>query len=249
MTFIVCNCDDYAGEIARSHCNILDCRVIDSEPNDRKFLDCSFETLAKAKSYESGVYLVNPVNASSTFHVYCDIDQEDGGWTVFQRRTGDEVSFKKTWDEYANGFGDVSGDHWLGNEKIHLLTNQYEYMLRIEVTDMFDDVYFAEYEHFRISGRADGYRLDVGDHMGNLSDALVDHKGMRFSAPDKDLDASSTHCAKYYESGWWFSQCQKANLNGDFRIGIIWFDIVSEDWIQLKRTVMKMRPMKRCANC
>lgn len=36
--------------------------------------------------------------------VYCEM-LTDGGWTVFQMRTGAEVLFNKTWAEYEQGFG------------------------------------------------------------------------------------------------------------------------------------------------
>ena len=32
------------------------------------------------------------------------------------------MDFNKTYAEYADGFGDLEKDFWLGNEKIHALT-------------------------------------------------------------------------------------------------------------------------------
>ena len=40
--------------------------------------------------------------------VFCEMRQ-DGGWTVFQRRSGTPVSFNREWAAYRMGFGDYSG--------------------------------------------------------------------------------------------------------------------------------------------
>ena len=43
---------------------------------------------------------------------------------VIQRREDGTVDFLREWKDYKHGFGNVAGEYWLGNEKIHLLTNQ-----------------------------------------------------------------------------------------------------------------------------
>lgn len=48
-------------------------------------------------------------------------------WTIIQRRFNGTIDFYRNWNNYKNGFGDLRSEFWLGNEKIHQLTNQGRY--------------------------------------------------------------------------------------------------------------------------
>lgn len=72
-----------------------------------------------------------------------------GGWTVIQKRQDGSVDFNRTWNEYREGFGDLNGEFWLGNENIHKITSQGDYSLRIDLEDWNNKHKHAFYQIFR----------------------------------------------------------------------------------------------------
>ena len=99
---------------------------------------------------------------------------------VFQRRRDGSQSFEKTWDEYRQGFGNLSNEFWLGNDNLVLLTRPLEsesgnVELRVDITDWDDNTAFAQYETFAVQG--DLYTLTAEDYLesstaGILSDPI-----------------------------------------------------------------------------
>ena len=175
------------------------------------------------------------------------MDTPPGGWLVIQRRTDGKVSFTHNWDEYRQGFGDVTSEFWLGNDNLFLLTNQLHYELRIDLWDFYGSRVYAQYLHFKLDGERDRYRLHVSNHTGTAPDSFLNHNKMYFSTPDRDHDNyPGYHCAREWGAGWWFNNCWFAILNGqyynttdvDYR-GISWNEWKSE---QLKGCEMKIRP-------
>lgn len=54
---------------------------------------------------------------SKPVRVWCDMDTDRGGWTVFlrrQRQETEQLDFNRTWSDYKDGFGDPEKEHWLG---------------------------------------------------------------------------------------------------------------------------------------
>jgi len=96
------------------------------------FSDCS--DLLKSGHTQSGVYSINP-DGTGHFSVYCDMRTDGGGWTVFQRRQDGSVDFFRGWDDYKAGFGQLTAEFWLGNDKIHRLTASRPSSLRVELED------------------------------------------------------------------------------------------------------------------
>lgn len=164
--------------------------------------------------------MVQPEGAPKPMKVLCKTIN-DSGWTMIQRRLDGSVDFYRNWTEYKNGFGDLHGEFWLGNDNIYHLTNQGTFKLRINMEQWNGRKYYAIYDLFRVSNEADGYRLQVNGYHGTSGDSLTsirdNHNGMRFSTYDRDNDRRIyNNCAMHFKGGWWFSDCYDSNLNGKF---------------------------------
>ena len=171
--------------------------------------DCA--ELFTAGFKESGVYTVNPTNKTS-FEVYCDMKTDGGGWAVFHKRFNGFVGFYRGWDEYKNGFGDVRGEYWLGNEKIHQLT-EIPSQLRVELNTTSSGNKYAKYSNFTITNEATNYTLFVDFYSGSAPDYLAYHNGMAFTTKDRDNDQQKSYnCAVNYRGAWWFKSCGVSSL-------------------------------------
>ncbi|KAI2652914.1 Angiopoietin-1 [Labeo rohita] len=122
---------------------------------ERKFQDCA--DLYQAGFQKNGVYTIN-ISPQETKKVYCNMESAGGGWTVVQRREDGSVDFQRTWKEYKMGFGSVTAEHWLGNEFVHILTNQRQFALRVELTDWDGHQAFSQYDSFHIDSEKHNYR-------------------------------------------------------------------------------------------
>ena len=56
----------------------------------------------------------------------------------------------RNWDDYSGGFGRLSGEFWLGLENIHLLTDQKDYELKVELVGWNNKYYTSYYDNFRV---------------------------------------------------------------------------------------------------
>lgn len=204
--------------------------------------DCSQEQLNGFT--ESGLVDIFPLGQQGApLSVWCDMDTDGGGWTVFQRRKDGSVDFFKTWKEYVQGFGDPSGEFWLGLDALHTLTSRSRMTLRVDLSDGQDSA-FAQYSTFEVAKR--NYRLTVGGYSGTAGDSMAYHNNRIFSTKDRDPASFVTRCAMSYRGGWWYKNCHEANLNGLYGItskhqGIIWMSWKGKE-ASIPFTEMKMRP-------
>ena len=146
------------------------------------------------------------------------LEQEDG-WIIIQRRVDACVSFERSWDEYAAGFGDVDGSFWLGLDAIHDLTTEQPMSLQIDVVPFNLPAVSIPYQQFHVDDAASEYLLNITsdtDSPGsnNLYNSFNYNSGSKFSTYDNDNDNLGSNCASDRKAGWWFYRCTLMNLNG-----------------------------------
>ncbi|XP_071150430.1 microfibril-associated glycoprotein 4-like [Mytilus edulis] len=195
---------------------------------------------------KSGIYQIYPSDTRG-FETYCDMETEGGGWLVFQKRQDGSVNFFRNWTDYKNGFGDVTGEFWLGNVKIHEITTIDEYELYILMEDLEGEQRYARYKTFYIGDIQSKFALEIGGYSGNAGNSLdtTNHKSQPFSTLDRD---SSSNCPKLFKGGWWYGNCHHSNLNGlylngphkSYADGIEWYHWKGH-YYSLKKTQMMIR--------
>ncbi|XP_054846362.1 fibrinogen alpha chain [Eublepharis macularius] len=234
--------------------------------------DCEDIHQKHTSGAKSGIFRIKPAGSAKVFSVYCDQDTSLGGWLLIQQRFDGSLNFNRTWEDYKKGFGSVdgkgNGELWLGNENLHILTQE-DTVLRVEVEDWEGNEAYAEY-YMQIGSELEGYSLSVSDYEGTAGDALIigseeegseytAHANMKFSTFDRDNDQWEENCAEVYGGGWWYNNCQAANLNGiyysggqydprnnipyEIENGVVWVPFKPSDY-SLKVVKMKIRPVE-----
>nr|XP_058973802.1 ficolin-2-like [Pocillopora verrucosa] len=177
---------------------------------------------------------------------------DGGGWTVVQRRLDGSVDFYLGWESYKNGFGNLNGEFWLGNDNLHRFTTTYDVMLRVDLEDFHGEITYAEYTTFKVADEADKYRLLIGGYNGTAGDSMTYHSNMQFSTNDQDNDHGFynyvSNCAEHYKGAWWYNNCHRSNLNGlyhngseaSYGKGVNWLTFRGY-YYSLKRTEMKIK--------
>ena len=175
------------------------------------------------------------------------------------------MDFRRTWVEYADGFGHLDAEHWLGLNKTHCLTTRRPTAsLRVDMSDFDGQTKYALYQFFTVDKPSNMYRLSVGGYSGTAGDSLSYHNRMAFTTLDEDNDEDDTwNCANRisywsggsgFSGGWWYKVCNNwegAGLNGAYA-GVSWssysginYDVLYwykfRRWNPLKFTEMKIK--------
>ena len=126
----------------------------------------------------SGVYTINP-DGGKPIQVLCDMTTDGGGWTIFQRRLDGSVDFYFGWESYKNGFGDLNGEFWLGNDNLHRLTAADDVMMRVDLEDFDGNIRYAEYMTFKVADEGDKYRVLIEEYSGTAGDSMTTYNSAK----------------------------------------------------------------------
>uniref|UniRef100_A0A7N6BZ01 Fibrinogen C-terminal domain-containing protein n=1 Tax=Anabas testudineus TaxID=64144 RepID=A0A7N6BZ01_ANATE len=194
---------------------VNNCNEISNTPKEEPlgFRDCA--EILRSGVTESGIYSIRLPNSTQTVKVFCDMKTRGGGWTVFQHRRNGSLDFYRGWRDYKLGFGEPSGEHWLGNDIIHKLTSSQESSLHIQLKDREGNEAYSHYDRFYIDGEDKNYSLYAEGFSGTAGrTSSLTHTGTQFSTKDRDNDRCTCKCAQLASGGWWFEACGPSNLNG-----------------------------------
>ncbi len=98
------------------------------------------------------------------------------GWTIFQRRVDSSVKFYRNWTDYKNGFGNLTGEFWLGLDKIHRLSSNERNVLRVDLKTFKNETGYAAYDSFFVGNESEAYTLNFSNYTGNN----IVHNSLRF---------------------------------------------------------------------
>ncbi|XP_052233782.1 SCO-spondin-like [Dreissena polymorpha] len=187
--------------------------------------DCSV-LLSSGAARLSGVYNITTPLTHTNIQVYCDMETDGGGWTVFQKRFNGSEDFYRNFRDYENGFGSVHAEHWLGLKYIHEITSSASYLLRVDIVHPNGSKGYDVYGDFSVQPGTN-YTLNIGSQLRS-NGVLIEYSfikslklgaipaGNAFTTYDHDADRGSHgNCAELYKGGWWYNNCyQYINLNG-----------------------------------
>ncbi|XP_036226784.2 angiopoietin-related protein 7 isoform X1 [Bactrocera oleae] len=161
------------------------------------------------------IYALNMTKYNLTnMYGYCLPDPHgEEAWLVIERRISNASLFNRTWQEYKNGFGDLTDSFFIGLERLHKLLLGSNSQLWIQLGKESNESPHRIYTNFMISNETDQYRL-TSLNLEDLRDDLVNAKGWSFQTFDV-----GNKCAEIMQSGWWYNEtveqnvCSNGNLN------------------------------------
>ncbi|XP_071149025.1 fibrinogen-like protein A [Mytilus edulis] len=197
----------------------------------------------------SGVYVIQPENGPS-MTVFCEMGIDNGGWTTVQRRYDGTVDFYRLWDDYKTGFGNIAGEHWLGNDNLHFILRQRSYQVRFDLEDFTGVTAYAVYSRMYVGDESANYKLNLTGYNGTAGNGMLNYRGlsgMMFSTRDRDNDKGTKNCAVSRKGAWWYRACAAVNINGVYQYSkensysaVYWKPW--RDMSGLKKTMMMIKP-------
>ncbi|XP_023032530.1 ficolin-2-like [Drosophila willistoni] len=146
----------------------------------------------------------------------------------------------------------MSGDFFLGLDKLHAITKSQTYELYFQLEDFEGSTRFARYDEFYIENENESYKMTkLGTYTGDAGDSLTEKsKFGEFSTFDRDNHGD---CAKERLGAWWHTRCTLSNLFGMYYEGahnrsLGWTGMSWEAWHGDNYSFKAMKIMIRAKN-
>ncbi|OQV26020.1 putative Angiopoietin-related protein 6 [Hypsibius exemplaris] len=205
-----------------------------------RYSDC--QEIQKAGYRSNGIYQITLKNVAR--EVGCYYTKDNKAYTIIQQRVSGNIDFDKSLVQYADGFGTVSSDHWIGLTTIRHLVELGNNQLQIVMSTWApgpEQTKTATYGYFSIGTQSQGWPLSTGSFYGSrgLVDDMAYSNGRVFYTSDVP---DPNRCAVNQRGGWWYNYCAYAFLNGyyyrggrytppgSFYDGIYWKDWMGFDY-------------------
>ncbi|XP_067660167.1 uncharacterized protein [Haliotis asinina] len=187
---------------------------------ERLMQDCSEGFLNRYYFNHHGTYICRPKGAPKPIMVHCSM--EYGGRTLLLNQTLGTENFTRTWKEYKTGFGSFSGDHWLGNDNIHYITNGRRHHLVAEVWTPGYTYYTILgqrfYNDFLVGPEVDDYKMTFSSTTYSNKWAIAPAKCLVNATPFSTLDVDhSSGAVGLTKSGFWHANPPKCNPTGHLK--------------------------------
>ena len=179
---------------------------------------------------------------------YCDVTTDGGGWLVVQRRQDGSVDFDRTWTDYEEGFGSLTGEFWYSLRPLHCFTNQGQWKLRIDFTFTNGTKSYVSYNNFAVGPANSQYQLSILGFTGITTDPFITYNinSMKFTTKDRDNDKRNGNCAvhghDFKAGGWWYKNCAHLHPNHQYNHSDSIY--LKGKWHPLPFIEMKIKPYK-----
>ena len=115
---------------------------------------------------DNGIQSIDP-DGQGAFQILCE-----AGFVVIQRRQDGSEDFFRTWADYKKGFGNLTGEFWLGNDYIHRLTKAGFTSLRIDMENQAGEQRYAQYV-FTVDDESNSYRATATAYTGTAGNSFL----------------------------------------------------------------------------
>ncbi|ALC38310.1 maker410 [Drosophila busckii] len=128
------------------------------------------------------------IPGTEPFQVRCISNSTSHGWTLILRKEFGTESFNQPWSEYEHGFGDLSGEFFIGVEKLQLMTKYqpHELLIKLITQSDYDEhhpYYVEHYDKFSFDRLSLIHTVGVHRYFHPILDGISD---IKLSAPDRD---------------------------------------------------------------